>query len=67
MNVDTGSDAVVTARMRGGWMEFRECGAILCGGKLSLKMNGSVYRSCVTPSMMYGSESRIQNEDIEKN
>ena len=40
LNASDGSQAVVTVRMRIGWMKFRECGELDYGRKFSLKMKG---------------------------
>ena len=40
-----------------GWIKFRECSEVLNGKQFSLKMKGSVYRSCVRSAMLYGSET----------
>ena len=38
LNPSDGSEMVMTARMRIGWIKFRECKELLNGRKLSLKM-----------------------------
>ena len=50
LNASGGSEAVVTARTRIGWIKFRECGELLCGRKFSLKIKGKVYQSCANIS-----------------
>ena len=52
-----GCGAAVAARSRIGWMKFRECGEVLEGKGFSLKMKGKIYKSCVRPAMLYGSEA----------
>ena len=47
LNARDGSKAVVTARTRIGSINFRECGELLNGRKLLLKMKGRIYQSCV--------------------
>ena len=56
LNANGGCETAVTARVRIGWMKFRECGELLLG-RFSLKMKGMVYRSCVRSAMLYGSET----------
>ena len=41
-NASGGSEAAVTARMRIGWIKFRECGELLYGRKFLLKMKGFI-------------------------
>ena len=57
LNASGGCETTVTARVRIGWMKFRECGELLLGRRFSLKMKGMVYSSCVRSAMLYGSET----------
>ena len=57
LNATGGCETAVTARLRIGWIKFRECSEILKGRKFSLKMKGKVYKSCVRSAMLYGSEA----------
>lgn len=57
LNAGGGCEAAVTARVRIGWMRFRECGELLLGNRFPLKMKGKVYRCCVRSAMLYGSET----------
>ena len=52
-----GCEAAVTARMRCGWVKFRECGELLCGRRFPLRLKGAVYRSYVWPAILYGNEA----------
>ena len=52
-----GCEAVVTARTRCWWVNFRECGELLYGRRFPLKLKGAVYKSYVRPSILYGSEA----------
>ena len=45
-----------TARIRNGWMKFRELLPFLTSRATPLEMKGRVYASCVRSSMIYGSE-----------
>ena len=51
---DGGADLAATARIRNGWMKFRE---LLTSRAPPLKMKGRVYSSCVRSSMTYRSET----------
>ena len=51
------SEAAITARMRIGWMKFRECGELLYGRTFSLRMKERICRSCVRSAMLYGSKT----------
>ena len=44
LNASGGSEAVVTARTRIGWINFRKCGELLYGRKFLLKMKDSELR-----------------------
>ena len=63
LNASGGCETSVTARVKIGWMKFRECGELLLGGRFSLKMKGMVYRSCVRSAMLYGSETWCLREN----
>ena len=47
LNASGGSEPAVTARVRIGWVRFRECGELFLGNRLPLKMKGKVYCCCV--------------------
>ena len=55
LNTSSESEAAVIARIRTGWIKYRECGELLYGRKFSLKMNGRIYQSCIRSAMLYGS------------
>ena len=63
LNASGGCETAVTARVRIGWMKFRECGELLLRRKFSLKMKGIVDRSCVRSAMLYGSETWCLREN----
>ena len=63
MNASGGCEAAVTARVRIGWVKFRECGELLNSKGFSLKVKGMVYRSCVRVAMLYGSETWCLREN----
>ena len=56
VNASSGCKAAVTARVRIGWVKFKECRDLLNSKRFLLKMKGMVYRSCVRSAMLYGSE-----------
>ena len=45
-NANGGCEVAVTARVRIGWVRFRECGELLLGNRFPLKMKGKVYCCC---------------------
>ena len=56
---DGGADLAATARIRNGWVKFREFFfPFLTSRAPPLEMKGRVYVSCVRSSMTYGSEIR---------
>ena len=57
LNASGGCASAVTARIRIGWVKFRECGEMLCGRRYSMKIKGRIYRSCIRSAMLYGSET----------
>ena len=62
LNASGGCETAVTARVRIGWVKFRECGELLLG-RFSLKMKGMVYRSCVRSAMLHESETWCLREN----
>ena len=61
---DGGADLAATARIRNGWMKFRELLPFLTSRAPPLEMKGRVYASCVRSSMTYGSETRPLLVDV---
>ena len=65
LNAGGGCLSTATARVRVGWMKFRELKEVLCGRKWSVKMKGKVYRACVRTAMVYGSETWVMRKEEE--
>lgn len=65
LNADGGCLSAVTARVRVGWMKFRELSGVLCGRKWSVKMKGRVYKACVRAAMIYGGETWVMRKEEE--
>ena len=63
LNADGGCLSAVTARVRVGWMKFRELSGVLCGRKWSVKMKGRVYKACVRAAMVYGGETWLVRKE----
>ena len=61
---DGGADLAATARIRNGWMKFRELLPFLTSRAPPLEMKGRVNASCVRSSMPYGSETRPLLADV---
>ena len=67
---DSGADLAATARIRNGWMKFREILPFLTSSPPPppppppLETKGGVYASCVRSSMTYGSETRPLLVDV---
>ena len=66
LNANGGCEVAVTARVRIGWVRFRECGELLLGNRFPLKMKGKVYCCCVRSAILYGSETWClkENENV---
>ena len=58
-----GCEAAVTARTRCGCVKLRECGELLYGRRLPLKLKGAVYKSYVSPAILHGSEAWCLKEN----
>ena len=54
---DGGADLATTARIRNGWMKYRELLPFLTSRAPLLTMNRRVCASCVRNSVTYGSET----------
>ena len=63
MNASGGCEAAVTARVRTGWVKFKECGELLNSKRFSLKMKGMIYRKCVRSAMLFGSQTWCLREN----
>ena len=61
---DGRADRAATARIRNGWMKFREFLPFLTSRAPPLEMKGQVYVSCIRSSMFYGSETRPFLADV---
>ena len=57
LNASGGCEAAVTARVRIGWVRFRECVELLLGNRLPLRKKGKVYRCCMRSAILYGSDA----------
>ena len=53
-----------TARIRNGWMKFRELLPLLTSRAPPLEMKGRVYASCARSSVTYGNETRPLLVDV---
>ena len=47
LNASGGCEAAVAARVRIGWVRFRECEELLLENRFPLKMKDKAYRGCV--------------------
>ena len=63
LHASGGCEAAVTARVRIGWVRFRECGELLLENRFTLKIKGKVYGCCVRSAILYGSEAWCLKEN----
>ena len=63
LNASGGCEAAVTARVRIGWVRFRECVELLLGNKFPLRMKGIVYRCFVRSAILYRSKTWCLKEN----
>ena len=61
MNASGGCEAAVTARVV--WMKCREYSELLRGRRFPLQKKRKIYKSCVRPAMLYGSETWCLREN----
>ena len=57
INASGGCEATFTARVRIGWVIFRECGGLLLENRFILKMKRKVYCCCVKSAILYRGET----------
>ena len=57
VNAGGGCEAAVTVGTRCGWVKFGECGELLYGWRIPLRLKGAVYRCYVRQAILYGSEA----------
>ena len=55
----------VIAQVRCAWKKFHELCFMLTREKMSLKLKGTVYAAYVRSSMVYGSETRATNVELQ--
>ena len=58
---DGGADLAATARIRNGWMKFREFLTFLTSRAPPLYMNGRVYASCMQMNVWHFYERQVKN------
>ena len=63
LNASGGCEAAVTAKVKIGWVRFRECRELLLGNTFPLRMKGKVYCGCLRPAMLYGSDAWCLKEN----
>ena len=59
-------DAEMTHRIQTGWQNWKRVSGILCDRRISLRVNGKVYKTVVRPGMMYGAETWAVKKAQEK-
>ena len=52
-----GCEAAVTGRTKCGWVTLRECDELLYGRRFPPRLKGTVYKSYIRPTILYGSEA----------
>ena len=57
LNASGGCVTAVTARVRIGWVRFRECKELLLGNRFPLKIKGKVYHCCIRSAILYESKA----------
>ena len=59
-------DAEVTHRVQIGWKNWKRVSGVLCDRRMSMKTKGKVYRTVVSPALMYGAETWALKKAQEK-
>ena len=61
------AESASITRVKCGWKKFRELRPLLCSKVVSLKVKGSLFKSCVQTVLLYGSETwPAKAEDIQR-
>ena len=61
------AESAFITRVKCGWKKFRELRPLLCSKVVSLKVKGSLFKSCVQTVLLYGSETwPAKAEDIQR-
>ena len=63
LDSSNGCEVAVTARVRIGWVRFRECGELFLGNRFPLKVKGKAYRCCVRLAILYVSKTWCLKEN----
>ena len=59
MNGGGVSELAVTRKIGLGWKAFNSMSSILCGKRHTWNIKEQIYRKCVRPVMIYGSETSV--------
>ena len=63
LNSSGGCKAAVTARIKIGWVRFKEYGELLLENRFSLRMKSKVHRCCIRLAILYGSKACCLKEN----
>ena len=58
-----GCEVAVTARVRIGWVRFRECEELLLGNRFPLRMKGKVYHCCIRSAISVWKPGSVSKEN----
>ena len=47
----------INHRIQAGWNNWKKVSGVLCDKRISIKTKGKIYKTCVRPAAMYGSET----------
>ena len=57
LSQEGGCEHAILKRIQTGWLKFRELSGLLIGKGMSLRSKGIIYKICIRPAMLYGSET----------
>ena len=66
VSADGSLEEEVRRRVQTGWQSWRRASGVLCDMKLSATLKGKMYKSIVRPAMLYGMETVVVKEMVEK-
>ena len=47
----------ISQRVSAAWGNWKRCSGVLCDRRMPVKLKGKVYKTVVTPALLYGAET----------
>ena len=66
MEEEVGTETEITKRVGAGWRNWKKCSGVLCDRRIPVKLKGKVYKTVISPAMLYGAEMLATTKRQEK-